>query len=62
MLAGANPESVSGRLLTADAMNAHNAFADPDALFPVPFTGVRLARDKVTAVLPAKSVAVLAIR
>ncbi len=62
LLAGAAPKSVSGRLLTAEAMSAHNTFSDPIALFPVPFTGARLGADVVTAVLPAKSVVVLAVR
>ena len=61
-LKGAAPTSVSGEVLTAEAMNAHNTFADPDAIFPVPFDAVRLQGGGVTAVLPPKSVVVLTIK
>jgi len=62
LLAGVNPKSVSGRLLTADVMNAHNTFPVPDAISPIPFTGARLVGDTVTALLPAKSVVLLSMR
>jgi len=61
-LKGAKPTSVSGRVLTAEVMNAHNTFAAPDAIFPIPFDAVRLQAGRVTAVLPPKSVVVLAIK
>ncbi len=61
-LKGAKPTSVSGRVLTAEVMNAHNTFADPDAIFPIPFDAVRLQDGRVTAVLPPKSVVVLTIK
>jgi len=61
-LKGAKPTSVSGRVLTAEVMNAYNTFAAPDAIFPIPFDAVRLQDGRVTAVLPPKSVVVLAIK
>lgn len=58
-LAGVEPKSVSGRILTADAMDAHNTFAAPEAIKPAPFTGAKLEAGKLTVALPAKSVVVL---
>ncbi len=61
-LEGARPGSVSGRVLSAEAMNAHNTFEDPDAILPVPFDDVRLQGGGITTVLPSKSVVVLTIK
>jgi alpha-N-arabinofuranosidase len=61
-LAGLTPASAAGRLLTAPAMQAHNTFAAPDAVKPVPFEGVRLAANTLTLTLPPKSVAVIELR
>ena len=58
-LAGQAATAVTGRILTADAMDAHNTFAAPDAVHPVPFTGATLADGKLTVTLPAKSVVIL---
>ncbi|HUJ44893.1 MAG TPA: alpha-N-arabinofuranosidase [Opitutaceae bacterium] len=58
-LAGLTAKSVTGRILTADAMNAHNTFDAPDAVHPVPFTGANLSGASLTVALPAKSVVVL---
>ncbi|HEY8945391.1 MAG TPA: alpha-L-arabinofuranosidase C-terminal domain-containing protein, partial [Polyangiaceae bacterium] len=56
-LAGA----VSGRVLTAPTMNAHNTFERPTAVEPAPFTEFS-ARDSALDVrLPARSIVVLAI-
>ena len=43
-------------------MQAHNTFAAPDAVKPVPFEGVTLAGGTLTLTLPAKSVAVIELR
>ena len=61
-LAGIAPASASGRVLTAPTMQAHNTFAAPDAVRPVPFDGVRLAGGTLTLTLPAKSVIVIELR
>ena len=50
---------VTGRILTAPTMQAHNTFDQPDAVRPAPFTGARLAGATLTVELPAKSVVVL---
>jgi alpha-N-arabinofuranosidase len=59
---GAQLSRVSGRVLTADAMNAHNTFDRPDAVQPRPFDAARLAGDTLTLDLPAKSIVVLELQ
>ena len=58
-LEGVTAGAVTGRVLTAAAMNAHNTFAAPDAVKPVAFTGAKLAGDQLTIALSAMSVVVL---
>jgi alpha-L-arabinofuranosidase len=60
-LRGAGPSRVTGRLLTADAVNAHNTFDQPEAVKPVAFDGATLAGGSLQVGLPAKSVAVLEV-
>jgi alpha-N-arabinofuranosidase len=52
-------KSVTGRILTAAEMNAHNTFDAPDAVHPVAFTGATLDGAILMLALPAKSVVVL---
>lgn len=54
--------SVSGSILTADTMDAHNTFARPDAVKPAVFTGATLAGGKLDVDMPAKSVVVLTLQ
>jgi alpha-N-arabinofuranosidase len=54
--------AVSGRLLTAPTMQAHNTFEDPEAVKPVDFTGARLSGGVLNIQLPSKSVVVLELR
>jgi len=58
-LAGIAAKSVSGRVLTADAMNAHNTFAAPNSIAPKNFDGAQLDGDTLRVTLPAKSVAMV---
>ncbi len=60
-LEGANAKKVSGRVLTAKAMNAHNTFENPDFVKPVTFSDFELEGDVLTTSLPSKSVTVLTI-
>ena len=53
---------VSGRILTAETMNAHNTFEQPDAVRPVPFGGGGLSGETLTVQLPPKSLAVLTLQ
>ncbi len=61
-LEGISPKSVSGRVLTAPAMNTHNTFAAPDTVVPVPFDGASIAGGSLEVKLPAKSVVILTLK
>ena len=58
-LQGATASKVSGRILTAPEMNAHNTFAKPEILKTAEFAGARIAAGGFAVTLPAKSVVVL---
>lgn len=60
-LRGMEANTVSGRILTAPAMNTHNTFDNPDALQPEEFTDVTLKENMLTTTLPAKSVVLLTV-
>jgi alpha-N-arabinofuranosidase len=61
-LAGFTPSSATGRVLTAPTMQAHNTFAAPDTVRPVPFDGARLTGASLDVRLPARSVAIIELR
>jgi alpha-N-arabinofuranosidase len=61
-LQGAAAKSVTGRVLTADAITAHNTFAQPDAVKPAAFNGARVTPTGLTITLPPKSVVALAVQ
>jgi len=61
-LSGVTGKSVDGRVLTAPAMASHNTFAAPNLVKPVAFKGATIKDGVLTAVLPAKAVAVLDLR
>ena len=56
---GATVANVTGRILTAPAMNTTNTFDKPDAVKPVQFTGLKVEGDRILLNLPSKSVVVL---
>jgi alpha-N-arabinofuranosidase len=58
-LRGLTAKSVSGRVLSAPAINSHNTFDAPNAVEPQIFNGATLADGKLSVELPAKSVVVL---
>jgi alpha-N-arabinofuranosidase len=58
-IAGASPKKLSGTILTAAAMDAHNTFDDPSAVKPAVFDGARVSRGVVRVEVPAKSIIVL---
>jgi alpha-N-arabinofuranosidase len=58
-LDGLNAASVTGRILTAGAMNAHNTFDAPETVKPAAFTGAQVNGGTLTVTLPPKSVVVL---
>ena len=55
------PSGVTGRILTAEAINAHNTFEHPDVVQPAPFGGAQLAGESLSIALPPRSVVVLAL-
>jgi alpha-L-arabinofuranosidase len=60
-MTGLTAKSVSGRILTAAQMNAHNTFEAPTAVQPESFTGAALEGDRLEVELPPKSVVVLTL-
>jgi alpha-N-arabinofuranosidase len=56
---GFKPEKTTGRILTAEAMNAHNTFEKPDVVKPAEFKGMEIKNGKILATIPSKSVVVL---
>lgn len=61
-LAGVEPKGVTGRILTAGAMNAHNTFDAPDTVHPEAFTDAQIDGGSLRVVLPPKSVVILELR
>ena len=61
-LEGIKTREITARILTADAMNAHNTFEHPDGVRPTPFHGARLEAGRILVELPAKAVVVLELR
>jgi len=61
-LQGAAPKGISGRMLTAKDMTAHNTFDQPNNLKPAPFDDAQLSGNGFAANLPPKSVVVLELK
>jgi len=61
-LRAVSASGVTGRILTAPAINSYNSFEQPDAVRPAPFAGARIADGRLTVMLPPKSVVVLEVR
>ena len=53
--------SVTGRILTAEELDAHNTFEQPERVKPASFSGASLKEGKLTADIPPRSVVVLAL-
>jgi alpha-N-arabinofuranosidase len=56
------PDRVSGRILTADAVNRGNTFEKPDSVHPAPFDAVKTDGSILRTALPPKSVVTLSIK
>lgn len=54
--------SVSGRILTAPAMQSHNTFDRPDTVKPAAFSGARVEGSGLRVSLPAKSIVMLDVK
>ena len=61
-LLGMQAKNVTGRILTASAIDAHNTFEQPENVKPKAFDGAKLRKDKLEVTLPAKSVVVLELK
>jgi alpha-N-arabinofuranosidase len=59
-VAGLAAAKASGQVLTAEAMDAHNTFEQPQAIKPVAFS-TQAAAGKLTLKVPAKAVMVFAV-
>ena len=59
--AGAAARLVTGRILTAAAIDAHNTFERSDVVKPAEFNGAQIKGDHIIATLPAKSVTALRV-
>jgi alpha-N-arabinofuranosidase len=60
-LQGARAQKISGRILTAPEMSAHNTFDQPDHVKPTEFNAFKVTDNGFITTLPAKSVVVLEI-
>lgn len=58
---GTRYASVSGRILTADAVDAHNTFDKPDQVSPKPFNNAKLSNNQLQVILPPKSIVALVL-
>ena len=54
-------KTIKARVLTADAIDAHNTFDAPDAVMPTDFSDFQLDGDQLVLTLPPLSVVILAI-
>ena len=61
LVKGPTAHTVSGQLLTAATMDAHNTFDKPNNLAPVAYTGT-IKDDQVLLTIPAKSVVVVTVK
>ena len=61
-LSGLAPKTVTGRVLTAPEINAHNTFSAPDAVQPQAFDDARVADGGIKVKLPPKSVVMLEVQ
>ena len=60
-LPGAKVSRITGRVLTAETMQAHNTFDKPDAITPADFSDFKVKVGGFSVKLPAKSVVALVV-
>jgi alpha-N-arabinofuranosidase len=60
-LRGTEGKKVSGTILSAEKINDHNTFDNPDKLVPREFNGAKMSKGVITLEMPSKSVIVLEI-
>lgn len=59
---GGDYSAVSGRILTAPALNSHNTFENPDEVRPADFNNVKIRKNIVSLTIPPKSIIVLEVK
>jgi alpha-N-arabinofuranosidase len=59
---GIQGSTITGRILTAASMTAHNTFDQPNVVSPAAFDGAKLDGGKLMIQLPAKSVVALTLK
>jgi alpha-N-arabinofuranosidase len=60
-LSGAKVSKITGRVLTAETMQAHNTFEKPEVVKPADFSDFKASVGGFSVKLPAKSVVVLSV-
>jgi alpha-N-arabinofuranosidase len=60
-LRGSTPTRISGQILTAADMTAHNTFESPEAVTPATFDGVKKIGSDLVLKQPPKSIVVIEI-
>ncbi|WKV08266.1 alpha-N-arabinofuranosidase [Thermoanaerobacterium sp. CMT5567-10] len=55
-LRGANVSKVTGTILTADEMNAHNTFDNPNKVVPKEFDEIKIAENRIVMTMPKMAV------
>ena len=61
-LSGIEASGVTGRILTAEKLDAHNTFDDPNQVKPADFGGASVADGKLLAEIPPHSLVVLQLK
>ncbi|MGB4177433.1 MAG: alpha-N-arabinofuranosidase [Halanaerobiales bacterium] len=54
--------SITGKVLAADQINAHNTFEEPEKVKPTAFNGARITEEGFSVKLPAASVVLLTLK
>lgn len=54
--------TVTGRILTADKIDAYNTFDQPDIVSPKNFKDAKITKDGLQVKMPAKSIVVLEVK
>lgn len=60
-LHGAKAKKVSGKILTASALNAHNTFEQPESVVPADFNDATINNGMLRIKMPAKSIVVIRV-
>ena len=60
-LQGADSKRITGQILTADTITAHNTFKNPGVVEPASFQDVSVTDSGFVAEVPAKSIVVLTV-